>query len=238
MEYINRAHQADLEVRGDGRTVVGIAVPYDAPTAIRDHSGSYTEIFRRGAFAKTISERGDRVKFLAQHDRRSMPLGKATLLREDASGLYGEFRVSNTTAGDEALELIRDGALDAFSVGFRPVKDRKNANGSLVERLEAGLDEVSAVAFPAYDGALIGGVRTGMFGDLARDLLAALEADPDLALEFARATRLGSPDLEAAPGTSEQAPATPETEAAAQHSGLDPAARARVLSLLNIGVSA
>lgn len=237
MEYINRAHQADLEVRGDGRTVVGIAVPYDAPTAIRDASGAYTEIFRRGAFAKTIIERGDRVKFLAQHDRRSMPLGKATLLREDAAGLYGEFRVSATAAGDEALELIKDGALDAFSVGFRPVKDRKNSDGTLVERLEAGLDEVSAVAFPAYDGALIAGVRAGAFGDLARDVLAAIQDDPDLALAFARAVPLGSSAPEAASGTSEQAPAVPETEAAAQHSGLSPEARDRVLSLLTLGES-
>ena len=109
--YLNRAHQADLEIRGDGRTVVGIAVPFDAPTPIRDASGSYTELFRRGAFAKTISERGDRVKFLAQHDRRAMPLGRATLLREDAAGLYAEFRVSQTRDGDDALALIRDGAL-------------------------------------------------------------------------------------------------------------------------------
>lgn len=161
-DRLTRATPADLEVRGDGRTVVGIAVPFDAPTPIRDVSGSYTETFRRGAFARTIRERGDKVKFLAQHDRRSLPLGRARVLREDTAGLYAEFRVSATTAGDDALELIRDGALDALSIGFRPVRDRWSADRSEVERLEVRLDEVSAVSFPAYESALIAGVRSGL----------------------------------------------------------------------------
>ncbi|MBP7632268.1 MAG: HK97 family phage prohead protease [Acidimicrobiales bacterium] len=162
IDRLTRANPVDLEVRGDGRTVVGIAVPFDRSTPIRDASGSYDESFRRGAFARTIRERGDRVKFLAQHDRRSLPLGRAHMLREDAAGLYAEFRVSATTAGDEALELIRDGALDALSIGFRPIRDRWSADRSTVERLEVRLDEVSAVAFPAYSDALIAAVRSGL----------------------------------------------------------------------------
>lgn len=230
--FLNRAHQADLEIRGDGRTVVGIAVPFDAPTPIRDASGSYTELFRRGAFAKTISERGDRVKFLAQHDRRAMPLGRATLLREDAAGLYAEFRVSQTRDGDDALALIRDGALDALSIGFRPVKDVWNRARSMVERTEARLDEVSAVSFPAYDGALIAGVRTAAT-DLS-DLIAALIDDPEALALLARSLPvLGSSAPDAAdPGTSETAPAAPDLEPLT-HSGLSADARSRVLALLS-----
>jgi HK97 family phage prohead protease len=156
-ERLSRATPADLELRGDGRTVTGLAVPFDAPTRVSDGLGSYLEVFRRGAFARTIAERGQRVKFLAQHDRRSLPIGRASLLREDAAGLYSEFRVSKTQAGDEVLELIRDGALDALSIGFRPVKDRQGPD--VLERIEVRLDEVSAVSFPAYEGAAITGVR-------------------------------------------------------------------------------
>jgi hypothetical protein len=87
-----------------------------------------------------------------------MPLGRATELREDAAGLWGAFRVSKTTAGDEALELIRDGALDGLSIGFKPIRDGPVVDG-LVERLEVALYEVSAVAFPAYAGALVEAVR-------------------------------------------------------------------------------
>lgn len=158
-DLVRRTSAADLEVRGDGRTVVGIAVPFDTPTKIRTPGGSFVESFVRGAFTRTIAERGDRVKFMAQHDHQALPLGRAQLLREDSAGLYGEFKVSKTAAGDEALELIRDGALDALSVGFKPITERLTDDG-LVQRLEVALHEVSAVAFPAYEGALISAVRS------------------------------------------------------------------------------
>jgi HK97 family phage prohead protease len=162
-EHLTRAIPADLEIRGDdGRTVVGIAVPFDSPTEINDWEGRYAETFKRGAFARTIAERGGRVKFLAQHNRQGMPLGRAVLLREDAAGLYGEFRVSKTEAGDEALELIRDGSLDGLSVGFRMVRDQWSRDRTERTVLEVALHEVSAVSFPAYDGAVIAGVRTSI----------------------------------------------------------------------------
>jgi len=164
-----RAYTPDLEVRSgsDGRTVHGIAVPFDTPTTVNDGWGEYEESFRFGAFRKTLREKRkpdgtSAVKFLANHDRIGrLPLGRAQELKEDTAGLYGEFRVSKTPDGDAALELIRDGALDAFSVGFVPVKDREPEPGRL-ERVEVKLHEVSAVAFPAYAGAVIAGVRSAM----------------------------------------------------------------------------
>ena len=180
----------DLEIRGDGRTVYGLAVPFDAPTPIRDRSGTYDEVFRMGAFTETIRERGDRVKFLANHNREVFPLGRATMLREDPAGLIGEFRVSATAAGDEALELIRDGVLDALSIGFAPIQSLgREGRDPVVERTAVKLMEVSAVAFPAYEGAVIAGVRSE---DLEPDQL--VEPDqltaPDQRMQRARATAL------------------------------------------------
>lgn len=154
-----RAVLADLEVRSDGRTVAGIAVPFDSPADITDVQGSYIERFRFGAFARTIEQRSHRVKALVQHDRRRMPLGRASLLREDAGGLYAELHISKTVEGDEVLELARDGALDGLSIGFRPVEDRWDTHRTEVERLAVRLDEVSLVAFPAYDDARVLAVR-------------------------------------------------------------------------------
>ena len=161
-EVLARTALADLEVRGGtGRTVCGLCVPYGVATPISDLHGRYEETFCMGAFARTIAERGpSRTKFLAQHDRQSLPLGRAEVLREDTRGLYGEFKVSKTAAGDEVLELISDGALDAFSIGFQPVRDEWSRDRSSVTRLEAKLPEVSVVSFPAYEGAGITGVRT------------------------------------------------------------------------------
>lgn len=160
-ERLTRTSVADLEVRGDGRTLAGLAIPYNQTAEINSPIGRFTEQFRFGAFARSIAERGpSKVKLLSLHDTATMPIGRATLLREDSAGLFGEFRVANTAAGDEALELVRDGVLDSFSVGFSPVRDRWSQDRRTVDRLEARLHEVSLVPFPAYDGALISSVRS------------------------------------------------------------------------------
>lgn len=168
---LSRAFATDLEVRsqGDGRTIHGIVVPFDRAATVSDGGPAYEEAFQRGSFAKTIAERGDKVKLLLHHNARSNPLGRATLLREDGGGLYGEFRVSQTNAGDEALELVRDGAFDSFSVGFSGIKAEKR--GGTVWRTEVALREVSLVTFPSYAGALVGGVR---MSDLTPEDLAEL----------------------------------------------------------------
>lgn len=160
-ELLTRIAPVDLEIRGDGRTVAGIAVPFDQAAEIRVAPGdSFIEVFRKGSFTKTIAERGDRVKALAMHDHRSLPLGRVTKLREDAAGLYAELRMSKTRDADEALELVKDGALDSFSIGFSPVRDRWSNDGSRVERLEVSLREVSLVAFPVYESARVLAVRS------------------------------------------------------------------------------
>jgi HK97 family phage prohead protease len=156
MSIETRHFELDLEVRaeGDGRTVCGICVPYDREQRI--HPG-LTEVFRKGAF-DAVTRAANRVKMLYQH-KSDNPIGRATMLREDASGLYGEFRISKTEAGDEALELVRDGVLTNFSVGFQPLKDLRRKDG-VVERVKAHLAEVSLVTFGAYgDAAAVAAVR-------------------------------------------------------------------------------
>lgn len=155
---LSRAFAGDLSIRSDGRTIAGLCAPFDTPAKVSDDGRrSYVEVFQRGAFAKTIAG-GGTVKLLVSHNSRALPIGRATSLREDARGLVGEFRVSKTTAGDEALELIKDGAVDAFSVGFSPVS-HANRDGA-VHRTEVRLREVSVVSFPAYETALIEAVRS------------------------------------------------------------------------------
>lgn len=161
-ELIEVRYQSDLEVRGqERREIAGIAVPFGVPAQIYEMARKYTESFRHGAFAKTIKEQN--VRLFAQHNhlQRALPVGKATLLREDPEGLYVEFKVSKTVAGDEVLELARDGALDAFSIGFQPVpgKDNWNRERTAVERTEVRLREVSLVAFPAYEEAKVLAIR-------------------------------------------------------------------------------
>jgi len=170
----------DLAVRsgGDGRTISGLVVPFGQVAQVSDGGPTYSEAFERGAFADTIKAGGNRVKLLSHHQSRNNPLGRALLLREDAAGLYGEFHVSATRAGDEALELVRDGALDSFSVGFKAVSQARRAG--VVWRTKVLLREASLVTFPAYAGAMVQSVRDETdnldgLGDLDPTALAALE---------------------------------------------------------------
>lgn len=163
-----RNYDATLELRadGDGRTVVGIAVPYDVEQRI---GPNLVEVFRKGVF-RNVTRAANRVKLLYQH-KTDAPIGRAIMLEERDGGLYGEFRISKTEAGDEALELIRDGVLSNLSVGFQPLEDRK-VNG-VVNRMKAHLAEVSLVTFGAYgDAANIVAVRQ----EIEKPNLASIEA--------------------------------------------------------------
>jgi len=152
-----RQFDSELEIRaaGDGRTIVGLAVPYNKEQKI---NSQLTEVFRPGAFS-AVTRAAHRVKLLVGHDHQALPIGRATLLREDANGLHAEFYVSKTDRGDQVLELVRDGALDQLSIGFLSLKDNRLASG-VIERIKAHLAEVSLVTFGAYgDMAAVSALR-------------------------------------------------------------------------------
>lgn len=158
---VTRAFASDLEVRsdGDGRTIQGIVVPYGQTAKVSDGGPTYQERFQRGAFRKYLADKPvDRfpLRLLSQHDAHK-PLGRATELRETDGGLWGAFRVSDTAYGRDQLELVRDGVLGAFSVGFVPMQAKRD--GDITVRTEVSLREVSLVTFPAYEGAIVTGVR-------------------------------------------------------------------------------
>lgn len=212
----------DLEVRGDGRTVYGILMPFGQEAEVNDGYGPYVESFRRGAFTKTIRERAGRVKLCLNHDKYNrFPVGRDTTLREDPAGLYGEFRLSSTRDAEEALTLVRDGVVDSFSVGFLPVKER-TIRPAVIERTEVALLETSLVAFPAYQGAAIAGVRSTVdvdeddlrewFGSLRIDDMAVRAALRRLRDDFARQMIIDTPDLGAVTPTPDDGDGSEPTE--------------------------
>lgn len=152
---------ADSLVRADsgGRTVHGLAVPFNVAADVDDGFGPYREMFAPGAFTRSIQERGAKVKLFGQHDTGRFPLGKATSLEERADGLHVAFQVAATRDGDEALELVSSGVVDGFSIGFAPRRERTDPDGTVI-RTEVALREVSLVHSPAYADALVSGVRS------------------------------------------------------------------------------
>jgi HK97 family phage prohead protease len=151
----------DLEIRDKAkeRIIAGISVPYDTPTFIRERGYEYWEEFQKGAFAKSIQEASNPFKLNILHDRQRMPIGVALVTREDAKGLYQEFRVSRTSTGDEVMALLEDSVPLGLSIGFAPVKQRGTEHEGRVWRTEAALKETSVVNEPAYADAQVIGVR-------------------------------------------------------------------------------
>lgn len=158
-ELLHRSFTPDLEVRssGDGRTIYGIAVPWNSPQRIDD---SLTEQFARGAFDHQLHA-PHRIKFSREHLKLGGSLiGTVQLMRDDPAGLYVELRASRTPLGDETLELVRDGALTDLSIGFRERQNRRLASG-VVERVTADLFEIAVTLAGAYgEAATVAGVRS------------------------------------------------------------------------------
>jgi HK97 family phage prohead protease len=140
------------------RTVYGTVMPYDTPTTVDDGMGPYREAFAPGAFDRSINQSNRKVPLKAMHARQQFPLGQVIRWDDSPSALRGHFRVSDTAPGNDALTLITDGVVDAFSVGFRSIQSE--TRDDTVYRTEVKLLEVSLVDSPAYAGAAIEGVRS------------------------------------------------------------------------------
>ncbi|WP_083567061.1 HK97 family phage prohead protease [Hyphomicrobium sp. CS1GBMeth3] len=122
------------------------------------------DIVLPGAFRESLDRRGaNGIKLLFQHDAHQ-PIGVWTTLEEDSRGLYARGRLMReVTRARELMALMRAGALDGLSIGFRTVKARRDrATG--VRRLEKiDLWEISVVTFPLLPEARITATKTKPF---------------------------------------------------------------------------
>jgi hypothetical protein len=113
-----------------------------------------------GAFEASLKKRGvRRVPMLFQHDP-SEPVGVWLELREDLRGLYARGRlIPEVVRARELLALLKAGAADGLSIGFRTVKGRIDPK-SRIRRLETiDLWEISIVTFPLLPGARVRAVK-------------------------------------------------------------------------------
>ena len=92
------------------------------------------------------------VKFLLQHDVQR-PIGKAIDFQVTPGGITGNFKVSNTTAGTDALVEAADGLRDGLSVGAQI--DKYSMKDGVMVVTAATIVEVSLVHAPAFADALV-----------------------------------------------------------------------------------
>lgn len=150
-------------------TVASVFAPrttIDADGTVEGYASLFGEIDQardmvmRGAFADTLRLRGiNRVPMLFQHDPAE-PVGVWLELREDHRGLYARGRlIPEVTRGRELLSLLRAGAIDGLSIGFRTVQGRIDPR-TRIRRLHAvDLWEISIVTFPLLAGARVRAVK-------------------------------------------------------------------------------
>lgn len=146
---MNEMITRSFEIRAtdaEQRTVEGLAVPYNDTI---DIGGGWSERFEKGAIDLTAN-----VKLFRDHEDI---IGVVTEMTESDEGLMIKAKISETVLGNETLNLVKDGAIRSFSVGFIPVTDEKK--DKTIIRKKVNLKEVSLVAFPAYDKAEVLSVR-------------------------------------------------------------------------------
>lgn len=117
-----------------------------------------------GAFARSLEKRGPSgVRMLFQHDPAE-PLGRWRTIREDGRGLYVEGVLSPGVArAREVHALMKSGALDGLSIGFRTVRARSDKGSGVRRILEADLWEISVVTFPMLPAARVSNVKHARF---------------------------------------------------------------------------
>jgi uncharacterized protein len=118
------------------------------------------DMMMRGAFAETLSTRGiRRVPMLFQHNP-SEPVGIWLELREDHRGLFARGRlIPEVMRGRELLSLLRAGAIDGLSIGFRTSKARIDPRTRIRRIYAVDLWEISIVTFPMLAGARVRTVK-------------------------------------------------------------------------------
>jgi HK97 family phage prohead protease len=134
-------------------TVEGYASLFGEIDAARD-------MVMRGAFAETLAKRPvQRVPMLFQHDPAE-PVGVWLELREDHRGLYARGRlIPEVARAKELLSLLREGAIDGLSIGFKTVKGAIDPRTRIRRLYAVELWEISIVTFPLLSGARVHAVK-------------------------------------------------------------------------------
>mgnify|MGYP001436851525 CR=1 FL=1 len=138
----------DETVKEDG-TIAGYASRFNEI----DHGG---DIVLPGAYAKSLAER--RPLMLWSHDMKQ-PIGVWTNVQEDGAGLRVEGKLAlSTVKGRETYDLLKMGAINGMSIGYKAVKTGREGAARLLK--EVALFEVSITPLPLLDSATIDAVKS------------------------------------------------------------------------------
>lgn len=148
-------HAFDLDVKA--LTDQGEFEGYASTFGNVDRGG---DIVVAGAFAESLQARpAAKVKMLLHHDTRRI-CGTWAEMVEDSQGLKVKGKLLLTTQdGKETYELMRAGALEAMSIGYRTLVDEIDRQTGVRKIVKADLMEVSLVTFPMNERCTVGAVK-------------------------------------------------------------------------------
>jgi len=137
----------DVKAVGDDGVVEGYASAFGVVD-------SYNEVVEPGAFTASLVDsrrKGKSIKMLWQHDSHQ-PIGVWDDLAEDSKGLWVKGRILKDASklAAEAYGLLKGGALDELSIGYRTVQTEPHDDKQgVLKLLKLDLREVSLVTFGA-----------------------------------------------------------------------------------------
>lgn len=178
-------YRSSLELEVKGRTLEGLALPFETWAKVRDLKGpSYMEAHARSSFDETLRRNPEPRPLYSTHEwafnPTAEPLGVAHFVRSATGLMYRAF-LSRTVKADEQLELIRDGAKRDVSVGFDPLqfKNVQRPEGPGKLRTENRLKELSIAptGFGQYPQAGVFSIRStadATFADITEAVLDAV----------------------------------------------------------------
>ena len=128
------------------RQISGVAAPYGISAQVSD--GTSVQ-FAPGS----LPIDGKAPKLFMYHDS-SQPVGLVTSRTETPEGMLFTAKIADTVAGNEALQLAKEGVLDNVSVGVDVLTSTRQDDGTMVIT-SAVWRELSLVPIPAFSGATI-----------------------------------------------------------------------------------
>ncbi len=127
------------------RIVSGLVAPYGEI----GHTSAGPIMFERGSI--TYAE-ATKIKLLMQH-QQDKPVGRAISFSDSTEGVYGSFKLSSSTRGQDALVLAQENLVSGLSVGVDVTASKPMGDYLLVTA--AVLKEVSLVESAAFSSASV-----------------------------------------------------------------------------------
>ncbi len=127
------------------RIVSGLVAPYGEI----GHTSAGPVMFERGSI--TYAE-ASKIKLLMQH-QQDKPVGRAISFSDSTEGVYGSFKLSSSTRGQDALVLAQENLVSGLSVGVDVTASKPMGDYLLVTA--AVLKEVSLVESAAFSSASV-----------------------------------------------------------------------------------